>query len=210
MYRLLMPFAFCLAAAPAMAQGLTPGHAYFGLGLAVSRQEVNMSAEPERPARVGSTYDVEDRQTNLTGYLGYRRGAWGLEAGGGHLGLRTAHNVQDGQFDITQEISTRYVYLQALRFFDVASRLSLQVHAGAARVWMKNLEYGCNDACPDYVEQVNYSVATRPIVGLGLRLRLTDSVALRLDASRINNVAVSLWTRSSEVTLAVAALESRF
>ncbi len=180
---------------------------YIGVGLNHSRQVIDTSVG--NAGTYGSQYDYSETDQNLQGYIGYSWGRWAAEFGGGGLGLVSAHNVEPGKFDIQQDIETRFVYLQAVYSFPVTSRLALRASAGVARVWMKNHEYGCNP-CPGFVEQVNYSVATRPIVGVGLRLAVTDALALRLDVAHMRNVAESHWTLSSDVTTALASVQVGF
>lgn len=131
-------------------------------------------------------------------FAGYDFGRFALEAGAGTLSGYRSHNIRTTG-DIRQEIDTRDLFARGLFFLstrDLRPFLSL----GLARVSMKNHEYGWNDPSMKFVEQVNYDVRTRPIFGLGAEYSVTPKTALRVTATRINNVAISHWTLSQNVS----------
>lgn len=164
---------------------------YLGIRATASRQEVHAAANGcDFP-----TYtSCDDTTVSPNLYAGYRFRAWAVEAGGGPLGYRSAHNVSSS-FDITQDISTRHLYVAGLRHFG-----SFHVLAGLARVDMQNHEYGWNDPSKQFVEQSNRSSTIQPIFGLGARYAIDEKFALRADILRIQHVARSHWTGSSDVT----------
>jgi hypothetical protein len=148
-----------------------------------------------------STYaSCNDHLRTLNLYGGYAFGHWALEAGGGPLGKRVSHNVSP-TYDIVQNIQTKHVYLAGVRNFGPFHAL-----LGLSRVSMKNHEYGWNSAGPNQ-DQLNYSTTTQPIFGGGAHLKLTDSVSARFDIFRINHVARSHWTGSSNITAFAIGLQ---
>ena len=172
---------------------------YAGIRASSSRQEVNQLG------RVGSHYSFDDTASVGSIFAGIRGGVWALEFGIGQLGARTSHNVS-ATFDIHQTIETRHVYAAALRHFP-AGPLELHTLAGLSRVWMHNHEFGSNENGPNQVHR-NSATDTAALFGLGFGYR-RGRLALRLDLMRINNIARSQWTNSSDVTSGSISLQWR-
>jgi hypothetical protein len=173
---------------------------YVGLRLQYSAQVPNVLGPT-----VGPIYDVDDRLLTLGLYAGYSFERWSVEVGGGRLGRRTAHNV-GSTFDITQIIETKHVYGNIMYRWHFA-QLSPYLLLGASSVYMNNYEYGVNETGP--AVQENYSRTLAPMFGGGVVYSL-GKVDLRADVFRINNVARSIWTNSSDVTAASIGIQYRF
>lgn len=176
---------------------------YVGVRFGVSSLDPNISG-----ARFGHTYHLSDNRTITNLYVGYTRGDWSVEIGGGSLARRHSHNIS-ATYDIVQDISADHLYGAVLRHW---RRGDLSAHAmlGAARVMFKNHEYGSNETGPN-VTQLNYGSDRAPIYGFGLAYRLGPRLTARMDAVRIDRVIRSHWTRPhSDITLASAGLHYHF
>jgi hypothetical protein len=174
---------------------------YAGVRLQYSAQVPNLLGP-----RVGPIYDVDDRLTTLGVYGGYLFEHWAVEVGGGPLGRRVAHNVS-ATFDITQTIETKHVYGNVMYRWHFG-QLSPYLLLGLSYVYMKNYEYGFNEAGPGQVNE-NYSHTVVPMFGGGVAYSL-GKWEVRADAFRINNVAESIHTNSSDVTAVSLGLHYRF
>ena len=173
---------------------------YAGIRLQYSAQVPNKLGD-----LVGPIYEVDDRLVALGVYAGYSFERWSLEIGGGPLGRRVSHNV-GSTFDITQTIDTKHVYGNVLYRWHFG-QFSPYLLLGVSRVSMKNYEYGFNDAGP--AVQENYSTTVSPMFGGGVAYALGRWEA-RADLFRINNVAQSIHTNSSDVTAASLGIHYRF
>jgi hypothetical protein len=173
---------------------------YVGLRLQYSAQVPNTLGPT-----VGPIYDVDDRLLTLGLYAGYSFERWSVEVGGGPLGSRTAHNV-GSTFDITQIIETKHVYGNVMYRWRLG-QFSPYLLLGLSRVTMKNFEYGFNETGP--AVQENYSSTTTPMLGGGVAYAL-GKCELRVDVFRINNVAQSIHTNSSDVFAGSVGIHYRF
>jgi Outer membrane protein beta-barrel domain len=173
---------------------------YVGLRLQYSSQVAN-SLGP----RVGPVYEVDDRLTTLGVYAGYAFEHWFLELGGGPLSRRVSHNVSS-TYNITQTIETKHVYGNVMYRW-ILRQFSPYVLAGVSWVSMKNYEYGFNEGGPAVNE--NYSRTVSPMLGGGVAHSL-GKWELRADVFRINNVAESIHTNSSDVTAVSLGIHYRF
>lgn len=144
-------------------------------------------------------------------YAGYRRGAWAVEIGTGRLSKYRTHNVRPPRpADIYQEIDTRRLYVQAMRFVSIGAGWEAFGAFGFARVTMKNHEYGYNDPSLQFVEQVNYDTRTKPMIGAGVQYRIDKTISARLELNRVNNVGVSYWTLHQDVKSIWLGVHSNF
>lgn len=162
---------------------------------------VRVLQSTQKPVGTGHNCDYatyiscNDRFRTLNLYGGYSFGNFALEAGGGSLGRRTAHNVST-QYDIHQDIDTKHIYAAGLyRFY--MGKISPHILVGVDRVWMDNHEYGWNVNGPNQ-EQRNSSFATRPLIGTGLSYSL-GKAELRADVFMLKKIACSHWTGTSDV-----------
>ena len=205
----------------ALVSSLAMAGPYAGISLGASRLALPVSLDcPEC-----THHDVATTAPIVQGFVGYAAGALALELGAGGLSRYRSHNVSsprigvgipidsfgwDGARDIHQDIDTSMVYARAIVFAPLGERLRLFGSLGAGRVAMHNHEYGWNDPSHQFVEQVNYDVRTRPLVGLGLAYELREDLTARLEASRITNVGVSHWTLHQDVSALALALQYNF
>jgi hypothetical protein len=192
---------FALLLLALAAAGTAQGGVYVGARNLSSSQSVNGSAP-----RTGPTYDVEGNTNAAQLYVGYTVRGWSLEGGAGALSARSSHNVSTS-FDIRQDIETRITYL-ALRREIAFGPVSLGVLAGMARVTMRNHEYGWNENGPDQ-DWHNTTAERVPLFGLSAAYGVEHAV-MRVELLRVNNIARSPWTRSSDVTAIAVGLHYTF
>lgn len=178
---------------------------YIGAGVGTSNADLPASSRECGNCTHG---EIHTHATVYQGFAGYDFGRFALEAGAGTLSGYRSHNVRTTS-DIRQEIDTRDLFARGLLFLSTGE-LRPFLSLGFARVTMKNHEYGWNDPSKKFVEQVNYDTRTRPIFGLGAEYSVAPRTALRLEATRINNVAISHWTLSQNVTSAWLGVATRF
>ena len=170
------------------------GHAQPYVGISVGYSYAKLP-ESSKECDNCSTHYLDAHAMPANVFAGYQTSRWAAEIGGGTLSAYHSHNVRPPlPSDIKQDITTQQLYARGL-YFLADGKPRPFVSLGAARVSMKNHEYGYNDPSLQHVEQVNYDVRTRPTFGAGVQYG-----ALRAEITQVNHVAVSHWTLEQNVT----------
>lgn len=188
-------------------------HSQVYVGAAVGYSEAKLpNSGNEGCWSCSTTYEKDLNALQGMAFAGYQYKNFALEAGVGSLSRMRFHNVgafpSTGPYNIRQEVDTRMVYLRGLASYPIGHWEPF-ISLGAARVTMKNHEWGYNDPSLAFVEQLNYDVRVRPIVGAGIAYDF-GRVAIRSEFTRVNNVAVSHWTMYHDVTAAWLGLVVKF
>lgn len=170
---------------------------YFGVSLGHSSQKVNN----QRPCLGDCSIKRDTTISVANAFAGYRWGNVAAEVGGGELGaFRCA--AKSGFVNITQDIETSHFYGRGLYFHRLSKNAELFGSLGVSRVSFTNHEYGTNDPSLAFVENSNKGTNYRLMYGVGGLYKFDSKTSLRMEVTRLNNVAVSPWTLKSDVTTA--------